>query len=297
MKMNNMLAAILLSWMLFSCSRNNDNMLVESKDSNALQSTEALDEKQQPPVLQQQVSADTAKQKGIDAIPSATDWDKKVIKTGTLKLQVKDHKRFSETVYSSIKQFGGYTAAEEQLMHEGVIETTVAIKVPAAHFESLINQLSGPETKVMERKISTDDVTTQVVDTKARLEAKKQMRLKYLDFLQQSKNMAEVLQVQQEINGIQEEIEAASGRVSYLQNQALFSTINLLYYQPLAGYNPSGEEPGFFKKVTAAFSLGMNWLAEIFVALISIWPLLLLVTVAWFGWRKLKASKPVAHNM
>ena len=272
-------------------------MLGESKDSNALQSTEGVDEKQQQPALQHQLSADTSKQKGMNAISSATDWDKKVIKTASLKLEVKDHKRYGETVYNSIKQLGGYVAGEEQLMLEGMIETTVTLKVPVAQFETLINQLSGPDNKVMERKISTDDVTAQVVDTKARLEAKKQMRLKYLDFLKQSKNMAEVLQVQQEINGIQEDIEAASGRVNYLQNQALFSTINLVYYQPLAGYNPSGDEPGFFTRVTAAFRLGMNWLAEIFVALISIWPLLVLASIVWVGWRKLKAAKPVAHNV
>lgn len=297
MKSKIMLPAILLSWMLFSCSRNNENLLGAGKDSNAAQPTEAIDESQQPLTLQQQAPADTIKQKGVNAITSVTDRDKKVIKTATLKLEVKDHKRYSETLYSSIKQFGGYTAAEEQLMQEGMIETTVAIKVPVAHFESLINQLSGPETKVMERKISTDDVTTQVVDTKARLEAKKQMRLKYLDFLQQSKNMAEVLQVQQEINGIQEEIEAASGRVNYLQNQALFSTINLVYYQPLAGYHPSGDKPGFFKRVSAAFRMGMNGIAEMLVALISVWPLLVLALLAWIGWRKLKAGKPVAHNV
>ena len=297
MKSKIILPAILLSWMLFSCSHNNDNLLEASKDSKTFQAMETGDEKQQPAGLQQQIPADTTQQKGVNAISSATDWDKKVIKTASLKLEVKDHKRFSETVYNSIKQLGGYVAGEEQLMLEGMIETTVTLKVPVAQFETLINQLSGADNKVMERKISTDDVTAQVVDTQARLEAKKQMRLKYLDFLKQSKNMAEVLQVQQEINGIQEEIEAASGRVNYLQNQALYSTINLVYYQPLAGYNPSGEEPGFFTRVTAAFRLGMNWLAEIFVALISIWPLLVLSTIVWFAWRKLKVAKPVTHNM
>ncbi len=296
MKSKTMLAATLVSLMLFSCGTNNESQLLAGKDNQAAQSVEASDEKQQSPDQQQQLPSDTTQRKGINAITPVADWDKKIIKNATLKLEVKDHKRFGETVYSSIKQWGGYVAGEEQLMLEGKIETTVTIKIPVTHFEALINQLSGADTKVLERKISTDDVTAQVVDTKSRLEAKKQMRMKYLEFLQQSKNMAEVLQVQQEINGIQEEIEAASGRVNYLQNQALYSTVNLVYFQPLAGFEPSGEEPGFFDKVTAAFLLGMNWLAEVLVALIAVWPLLILAFLAWVGWRKLKAVKPVTHK-
>ena len=297
MKSKTMLAATMVSLMLFSCGRNHESQLLAGKDNQASQSVEAGDEKQQPSGLQQQMPSDTTQQKGINAITPVTDWDKKVIKNATLKLEVKDHKRFGETVYSSIRQLGGYVAGEEQLMLDGKIESTVTLKIPVANFEALINQLSGPDSKVMERKISTEDVTTQVVDTKARLEAKKQMRLKYLEFLQQSKNMADVLQVQQEINGIQEEIEAASGRVNYLQNQALFSTVNLVYFQPLAGYKPSDEEPGFFGKVRSAFRLGMNWFAEVLVALISIWPILILSFLVWVGWRRLKAVKPVAHKV
>ena len=58
----------------------------------------------------------------------------------------------------------------------------------------------------------------QAVDTRSRLEAKKQVRLRYLDFLKEAKNVEEILNVQSQINGIQEDIEAASGRLDYLNH-------------------------------------------------------------------------------
>ena len=64
-------------------------------------------------------------------------------------------------------------------------------------------------------KISTEDVTGEVVDTRARMEAKKQMRDRYLALLKQARNMKEILEVQTEINTIQEDIESASGRVGF----------------------------------------------------------------------------------
>lgn len=59
----------------------------------------------------------------------------------------------------------------------------------------MMNGLSASEIKLVERKIVSQDVTGEMIDIKSRQEAKKQMRLKYLEFLKESKNMEEVLKV------------------------------------------------------------------------------------------------------
>ena len=172
----------------------------------------------------------------------------------------------------------------------------ISVKVPVQQFETLMNELGGTDIKVIERSIKTEDVMGQVVDTRSRLEAKKQMRLKYLEFLKQSKNMAEVLQVQNEINTIQEQIESAAGRVAFLSNQSAMSTINLTFYQPMEGYKPTDAAPSFLTRVGNAFKTGVGWIAELFVGLVSIWPLLLIVFAIYFGWKKLRPAKVIAQK-
>ena len=215
-----------------------------------------------------------------------SDWDKKIIKTAFLKLEVKDFKAYTQIVHNAAKQYGGYVANEEQNESEGKIESTISIKVPVEQFESIMTQLPTSAEKIVEKKITTEDVTGEVVDTKSRLQAKEQMRLKYLEFLKQAKNMEDVLKVQSEINDIQEEIESASGRVNYLSHQSAYSTINLTFYQPLAGYNPGNDNPGFLTKLISAFKSGFNFLAEIFIGAVSIWPLFLLVIIAWIFYKR-----------
>ncbi len=188
-------------------------------------------------------------------------------------------------------------AQEEQTLSEEKTETSITIKVPVAQFESMMNALPTDEGKVMEKKISTDDVTGQVVDTKSRLESKKQMRLKYLEFLKESKNMAEVLQVQNEIDGIQEQIEAAAGRISYLTQQTAFSTINLTFYQPTAGFTPSSDKaPGFLDRIGAAFKTGASWMGDLLVGLMSVWPLVLAALAILMGWKVVRRKKVMAQN-
>ena len=214
------------------------------------------------------------------------DWDKKIIKTAYLKLEVKDFKLYSEIVHKAAKQHGGYIANEEQNQSDEKKESTIAIKVPVEQFESIMAQLPSGAEKIVEKKITTEDVTGEVVDTKSRLHAKEQIRLKYLEFLNQAKNMEDVLKVQSEINDIQEEMESASGRINYLSHQSAYSTINLTFYQPLPGYTPSNDNPGFLTRTALAFKNGFHFIGELFIGFVSIWPLLLLVFAAWILFKK-----------
>ena len=218
------------------------------------------------------------------------DWDKKIIKNATLKIEVKDFKTFTDVVHKAAKQYGGYIANEELNQSNEKLESVISIKVPVDQFESLLNQLPSGDSKVVERKITTDDVTGEVVDTKSRLQAKEQMRLKYLEFLKQSKNMEDVLKVQSEINNIQEEMESASGRINYLSHQSFFSTINLTFYQTLPGYVPTDKAPGFSARIIDAFKTGLNFITEIFIGIISIWPLFLIVITVWILYKKRNVS-------
>jgi hypothetical protein len=219
------------------------------------------------------------------------DWDKKIVKNADLQLQVNDYKKFNTTIQNALKQYGAYIAEEKQQQTDYRIENTLAIKVPVAQFDELVNSLGDDDVKIISKNISTEDVTGEVVDTKARLQAKLVVREKYLQLLKQAKNMNEILQVQNEINDMQENIEAANGRINYLQHASAYSTINLNYYQYINGSTAANEKPGFFTRLTDAFSTGTSFLGEIVLFGLSIWPLILLFLVFWFYFKKLKVKK------
>lgn len=225
-----------------------------------------------------------------------TDWSKKLIKTANLRLEVNDFKAYAKLVQSEIQKYGGYIADEESRLYDGRMENVLTIKVPVPNFEALVNGISVDKGKMIERNIKTQDVTGEVVDTRSRLEAKKAMRLKYLEFLKQSKNMEEVLQVQNEINSIQEEIESASARFSMLNNQSAFSTINLTYYQPgMVGEAPSDNAP-FFSKLAEAFKSGAKIIGDVLLFVIRIWPVTIIILAGILFYRRRAVSKIVRKS-
>lgn len=302
MKTKLSITAILLAAVFISCNhKGKDQYAFKDSEITELKGTvsdqNSSEEKKQIPVGKFSPLPTDSAGAPIQTIPASNpDWDSKIIKTATLRLEIKDFKKYNDYVHNTVRQFGAYVAQEDQNLSDEKSETTITIKVPVTQFEPMMNKLPADDSKVMEKKISTEDVTGEVVDTKSRLEAKKQMRLKYMEFLKQSKNMEEVLQVQNEINGIQEQIESAAGRVAFLSNQSAMSTINLTFYQPMEGYKPADATPSFLTRIGNAFKTGVSWIAELFVGLVSIWPLLLIVFAAYFGWKKLKPAKVVAQK-
>lgn len=275
---------------IYSC---NQNEVKDAKASEGMVITDAeksLNEQlpvQEP--LQGSVRYDSAPpvKKNVPTV----DWSKKIIKNATVKLEVKHLEKYNEGLHEKIQKHGGYIAQEDNFFTEYKRESVISIKVPVAQFEDLINDLGGTDIKVVERSIRSEEVTGQVADTRARLEAKKHMRLKYLEFLKQSKNMTEVLQVQEEINGIQEEIEAAAGRLGYLSTQSAYSTIHLTYYEPLTAFTTPEIEPGFFANALAAFKTGTDVIKTLTLGLITIWPLLLILLGVIYLWRKKATMK------
>ena len=298
-----LLLIFLSTFFLFSCNSSNKEITVQDSElaniENATGSTNTSEVEQNQIPLQKikQPFADSTSAKNTVQSNASVDWDKKIIKTAILKFEVKDFKNYNSTIYNTVKQYGGYIAQEEQNLIDERLETSISIKVPVDQFESMMNRLSATDVKVVERKITTVDVTGEVIDIKARLEAKKQMREKYLNFLNQAKNMQEVLQVQSEINNLQEAMESAATRVNFLNHQSVMSTILLTFYQPLEGFKPAGANPTFISRITDAFKSGGRWIADLLIGLLTLWPLFLLIPLAIFVFRKMfpnKIKQPVS---
>jgi hypothetical protein len=218
------------------------------------------------------------------------DWDKKIIKAATLNVEVKDYNSYYAGIKEKIKGMGGYIAQEHQTTSDFKMENTVSIKIPVDQFDNAVDAVTGSGQKVNEKNISSQDVTRDVVDARSRMEAKRQVRQRYMELLQQARSMEDILTVQTNINNIQEEIESAAGRIQHLGHSAAFSTIQLTYYQVINANAGDNENPSFFVEVRNAFQNGWSWIGGLFVGLVTIWPIFIVLAFAYMVYKKIKQS-------
>ena len=219
------------------------------------------------------------------------NWDKKIIKNAFIRLELKNYPIFNQSIHISLKNFGAYISEEEQNQTYDQKTNKLTIKVPVEQFENLINSLENDSTTVIEKKISSEEVSGDLVDTQSRIEAKKQLREKYISLLKDAKNMKEILGVQQEINGVQESIESASGRVKYLNHQSAYSTIHLQYFQNIQTGAPSESQPGYLVRLGNSFYTSIKVIGDLFVFIVILWPVILGGLIALLIWKKRKINQ------
>ena len=222
------------------------------------------------------------------------DWDKKIIKNGTLGLEIRDYSKFTMSLREKVRALGGYVASEQQSQSDFKIENIMTIKVPVDQFDNAMQSFSSDVIKVNDKKISSDDVTRQYVDARTRMESKKAILQRYMELLKQARNMEEILNVQSEINTIQEELETAGGEAEFLKHESTFSTINLTYFEVIDPAAAAKEKTGNEHKLIAAFRTGWNGITMVAIELISIWPVLLGALAAVMVIRKRRIKQPVA---
>lgn len=220
------------------------------------------------------------------SVATTSVWDKKLVRNGTLTIEADDYAQFDKNIRQAVGQWGGYIASEKEASTDYKKENVVTIKVPVRYFDDAMQQLSATKGKVIDKEISTADVTAEFVDTRARMEAKKQIRLRYVDILQKAKNVEDVLQVEKEINAMQEEVEAAEGRMNYLQHAAAYSTIQLTFYQIVNAGSAKDTPPGFAQRIWTALSDGAKGASDLLVTLLTLWPLwMMILLILWLARR------------
>ena len=218
--------------------------------------------------------------------PIYQDWDKKLIKTANITIDAANYFRFDKDVRNALKKYGAYIASEEQAFSDYKKQNQVTIKVPVIYFESLLGSFDSDSNRIVAKNVSTSDVKAEMYDSKSRIEARKKIRERYVELLQQAKKMDDVLKVEQEINQIQEELESAAGRLNYLSHQTSYSTIHLTYYSLLT-VSPKPEKPSaIWPRIKEGFVDSGNILLEIILVAIRLWPLILLGILIGLLWKR-----------
>lgn len=215
---------------------------------------------------------------------SAT-WDKKMIKTADITLLVNNYDSFDNALHRQLAQFGAYISQEKQTGSGIGVENDVTIKVPVHQFEQVLNSFTGKGVVVKNKEVSATEVTAEVLDTKARHEAKKLVRERYMELMGKAGKMKDVLTIQQELNTLQGNIEATQGRINYLENEAAYSTIHLKYYGPATGVEEE-KQPGYWMRLVSELQNGASVLGNILLFFTGMWPLAVLGVIVWVIYEK-----------
>lgn len=213
-------------------------------------------------------------------------WDRKMVKTADITVQVNSYDSFDNALHRQLSQYGAWISQEKQTGSGATVENDVTVKVPVYQFENVISSFTGKGVVVKSKEVSAVEVTAELQDTKARIAARKLVRERYMELMGRANKMKDVLTVQQELNALQENIEATQGKVNYMEDQATYSTIHLKYYRVSSGDMEDGQPLSFLAEMLNEFERGASVLGNIMLFILGIWPLTVLGAIVWVMYKK-----------
>lgn len=148
------------------------------------------------------------------------EYERKLIRTGNVTLEVKTVSDAEEKINAWAKSLGGYIT-NANTWENGAGFT---VRVPASRFDDAMAQ-AGEFGRVTNRSVSSQDVSDNYYDLQSRLQTKYILRDKLTGYLNQAKDIKDLLEIERQLNSVLEDIDSTEGRFKRLSGQIDFSTI------------------------------------------------------------------------
>ncbi|HEY1988589.1 MAG TPA: DUF4349 domain-containing protein [Acidimicrobiales bacterium] len=222
----------------------------------------------------------------------------KVEAKGSVSLTIGDGKLSSAMtkLTTLVAGFGGFVASSQSQLGPGDESNpssgTIALQVPESSFASLLAQVQkvGHATSVT---TTSTDVTGQVVDLQARIDALQASRQQYLSILAKATTIGDILAVQSQLDSLQTQIEQLQGQLDVLNGETTYGTLTVSLAEagrtPAPPPQPSSGLGKAWHDGVHGFVTGFDWLVRIAgPTLFVLLCLAVLAVLGRFGWRAVR---------
>jgi hypothetical protein len=217
----------------------------------------------------------------------------KIIKTASTKYKVKNIEKALADIKDVMYLNGGYISELRYDKNYQEKQNRFTIKIPKENFDIMLDgiQKFAEETDFV--NISTTDVTEKYMDIQTRLKTKLEVKERLEAVLRKNaKTVKDILATEGQLRVIQEEIEAAQGKIKYMSSRVAFSTIQVEIYETITyKEQPATYEKGFFAKAKEGLLAGWYFIQNLAIGVLYVWPIILLLIfgiVFYRRWRKAK---------
>jgi len=185
-------------------------------------------------------------------------------------------------------RYGGYVASSSRSSYGMQSRAEIAIRVPKDKFHAAVQEI---ETygKVLDEGTTSEDITQQYVDLKARLNNLQKQEERFREILAVAKTVEEILRVESELARVRGEIESLQGQINYLEGNVAMSLISVMLTEPAPPFTPPGMDWG--EVLQTAIVGFFTVLRGLIVLVISLIPLALVGVPVYYAYRRRKRQK------
>lgn len=174
---------------------------------------------------------------------------------------------------------------------------SLQIRAAKTYMDGFRDGLSGDAEEADGQLVSmtarAEDLTRQITDTEARLNAQKTLRDRLIGLLErETDDVGDLLQIERELARVQSEIESAEGWLKTLRARVAMDKLDIDYRSIPKAVTPQTAQPlkdaftSFFSDLAWSLAAVIRFIATLIPWLIVIGPGLMLLRAVWRNWRK-----------
>ncbi|MDO9264254.1 MAG: DUF4349 domain-containing protein, partial [Desulfosalsimonadaceae bacterium] len=157
--------------------------------------------------------------------------DRKIIKEGHISFETSDIHDTRIHIDELIHKNGGYISKEDESGSDSKVQQDLTIRIPSDQFDIIVSEIARNARKLDDKNIETRDVTEEYFDIELRVKVKKEVEDRHRNLLSQAKSIDEVLAIEKRLGELRAEIESMEGKLKYLQDRVVYSTLQLTFYE------------------------------------------------------------------
>jgi hypothetical protein len=173
------------------------------------------------------VPASSDGENGESWVPAELTEDRKIVKEGSITLEVEDIAEAMDEVAEMAGDLNGYVVSSYKHEYERGVSGHIAIRVLVEEFEEAFVRLRQLAVAVPYETTTAEDVTEEYVDLEAQLRNLQATETQYLALLERAQTVEEMLKVQKELSSVRGQIEQIEGSIQYLEHTSETSLIDV----------------------------------------------------------------------
>jgi hypothetical protein len=206
----------------------------------------------------------------------------KIIRTGSLQMEVEDVPGALLSARTSILGLGGFIGASQQYRDGDDVVATITYRIPVDRWEDALDALRRLGTEVSEQTDSAD-VTGQLVDLNARIRNLKASETALVGYLANASRVEDLLDIESRLSEVRGQIEQLSAQLLSLDDQVAYATLAVTFGTEAKVIEVAAESWDALSEVEQAGASLLNFLQALATA--GIWfgivwlPILLVIGI------------------
>lgn len=177
---------------------------------------------------------------------------------------------------------------------ENIRNFGASIKIPQEESNKFKNEIVKIG-KIIYQSSYTNDLTSSYKDINIRLSSKEKELDKLNDLMKNAKNIDETMAIQARILEVEEEIDQIKSMIKDVDNKVTYDTFDININEVYDYNNYANNNPDFSSRIKEAFKDSIHIFSkfwqDLLVAIVSIWPLILVAIIIIYIIKKSKEKK------